>query len=51
VSVRGNFDKQVSESEAVIENQNASWTQEMRKRVAETRAYAEQCEAAGRPNQ
>ncbi|TMQ02539.1 MAG: DUF4231 domain-containing protein [Deltaproteobacteria bacterium] len=44
-----NFDKLVTESEAVIESENATWTQDMRKRVAELKAEAEQRAAAGKP--
>lgn len=44
-----NFDKLVTESEAVIESENASWTQDMRKRVAELKTEAEQRAAAGKP--
>jgi protein-S-isoprenylcysteine O-methyltransferase Ste14 len=40
------FDKLVTECEAVIESENASWTQDMRKRVAELKAEAEQRAAA-----
>jgi hypothetical protein len=46
-----NFDKLVTESEAVIENENASWTQDMRKRVAEMTAQAGPRAAAGKHNE
>jgi hypothetical protein len=45
-----NFDKLVTECEAVLESENASWTQEMRKRVAELKAEAELRSAAGKPD-
>lgn len=44
-----NFDKLVTECEAVIESENASWTQDMRKRVAELKEEAARRAAAGKP--
>lgn len=48
-AVEDSFDKLVTECEAVIESENTSWTQDMRKRVAELKSEAEQRAAAGKP--
>jgi hypothetical protein len=47
--LRGNFDKLVTECEAVIERESSSWTQDMRMRVAELKAEAARRAAAGKP--
>jgi hypothetical protein len=44
-----NVERLVTVCEAVLESENASWTQDMRKRVSELREEAERRAASGKP--
>jgi hypothetical protein len=44
-----NIERLVTECEAVLESENASWTQDMRKRVCELREEAQRRAASGKP--